>query len=88
MKQLNAIRKLFDELGKGEPLSPCCAATVFQDFSTCVNCGNIVPVPMYLASNKPVPDGIAIEKEKQLRTMLPVGSSCVCLVLIEDFKKS
>ncbi len=78
--KLAPIRKLFEELGKGEPLSPCCAAVVFQDFSTCIACGNIVAVPMYLVSSKPLPDAVAIEKEKQLRAALPKGSSCVCLV--------
>lgn len=78
--KLPTVRRIFDELGKGEPLSPCCGATVFQDFSTCINCGNIVAMPFYFISTKPIPDELAIEREAGLRAAFPKGLALVALV--------
>lgn len=78
--KITTVRKLFDELGKGEPASACCNDTVFQDFSTCTNCGKLVSMPFYFVSTKPLPDELAIAKETMLRALVPKGAALVCLV--------
>ncbi len=80
--KLNILRRLFDELGKGEPLSPCCNAVVWQDRSTCIQCGGIVPMPFYFASNKPIPDELAILHEKKLRASLPVSTAIAARIAV------
>jgi hypothetical protein len=80
--KLPPIRRLFDEQGKGEPLSPCCNAVVFQDFSSCTACGNIVDMPFYFASRKEIPDEKAIVKERELRAKFPKGTAVVGLISI------
>ena len=77
---LATVRRLFDELGKGEPLSPCCSAAVFQDFSSCTSCGGVVTMPFYFISIKSIPDAMALGKELALRAMFPKGAALVCLV--------
>jgi len=59
-------------------MSKCCSAETHTGI--CMECGNAAVMPFYFVATKPIPDAIAICREKQLRAQLPVGASIVGLI--------
>jgi hypothetical protein len=61
-----------------EVMSRCCEATVYEGF--CCHCGHLTQLPYYFYSRVPQSDYTLVQKEQEIRAVMPKGAEFIFLV--------